>query len=165
MIDTFAQHEPTTELERAIRFYFQLSCSYGSRSKNFCIMQGYKYMPLRNLEKVKAASERLKQVIIEKQDFEKLIARFDTPNTFFYLDPPYYTKEHLYDREDANAFTKHEELAAILKQIKGKFLLSYNNEPYIRTLYQGFTIDEVEAQYTVSGAFQTETELLVRNYQ
>ena len=85
MFDSFAQHEPKTELERAIQFYFQLACSYGSRSKNFCIMQGYKYMPLRNLEKVKAASERLKQVIIEKQDFEKLIARFDTPNTFFYL--------------------------------------------------------------------------------
>ena len=128
-------------------------------------MQGYKYMPLRNLEKVKAASERLKQVIIEKKDFEKIIARFDTPNTFFYLDPPYYTKEHLYDREDANPFSKHDELATILKQIKGKFLLSYNNDPYISTLYQGFTIDEVEAQYTVSGTFQTETELLIRNYQ
>ncbi len=61
-------------------------------------------MPLRNLEKVKAASERLQQVIIEKQDFEEIISRFDTPNTFFYLDPPYYTKEHLYDREDADAF-------------------------------------------------------------
>jgi len=121
-------------------------------------------MPLRNLEKVKAASERLKQVIIEKQDFAKLIARFDTPNTFFYLDPPYYTKEHLYDRDDADAFTKHEELAAILKQIKGKFLLSYNNDPYIRDLYKSLVIEEVEAQYTVSGAFQTDVELLIRNY-
>jgi DNA adenine methylase len=65
--------------------------------------------------------------------------------------------EHFNDREDANAFTKHEERAAILKQIKGKFLLSYNNDPYIRTLYQGFTIYEVEAQYAVSGAFQTVT--------
>ncbi len=164
MFDNFMKHEPRTELERAIKFYYNLACSYGSRSKNFCIMQGYKYLPLRNLEKVKAASERLKQVIIEKQDFEKLITRSDTPNTFFYLDPPYYTKEHLYDREDANTFSKHEELATVLKNIKGKFLLSYNNDPYIRTLYQGFTIDEVEAQYTVSGAFQTETELLIRNY-
>ncbi len=102
-------------------------------------------MPLRNLEKVKAASERLRQVIIKKQDFEKLIARLYTPNTFFYLDPSYFTKEHLYDREDADAFTKHEELATILKHIKGKFLLFYNNDFYIRTLYQDFTIDEVEA--------------------
>jgi site-specific DNA-adenine methylase len=70
---------------------------------SICLAPGYKYMPLRNLEKVKAASERLKQVIFEKQDFEKIIARFDTPHTFFYLDPPYYTKEHLYDREDSRA--------------------------------------------------------------
>ena len=45
-------------------------------------------MPLRNLEKVKAASDRLKQVIIEKQPWEKSIARFDQPHTFVYLDPP-----------------------------------------------------------------------------
>jgi DNA adenine methylase len=161
LFEEFARHEFKTELERAVRFYFQLSCSYGSRSKNFCIMQGYKYMPLRQLEKVKAASERLQQVIIEKQDFEKILKRYDTPNSFFYLDPPYYTKEHLYNREDADAFTKHEELASALKNNKGKFLLSYNNDPHIRTLYQGFTIDEVEAQITVSGAFKTEAESLI----
>jgi len=160
----FAKHEPKTELERAVRFYFQLSCSYGSRSKNFCIMQGYKYMALRQLEKVKAASERLQNVIIEKQDFQKILKRYDTPNTFFYLDPPYYLHEHLYDREDAEAFTRHEEMATLLKQIKGKFLLSYNDDPYIRDLYKDFTIEEVEAQYTVSGSFQTEIELLIRNY-
>jgi len=164
LFDSFTQHAPKTELERAIRFYFQLSCSYGSRSKNFCIMQGYKYMPLRQLDKVKAASERLHQVIIEKQDFEKILKRYDAPSTFFYLDPPYFTKEHLYDREDAEAFTKHAEMAQLLKTIKGKFLLSYNDDPYIRNLYKGFTIETVEAQYTVSGSFQTETELLIRNY-
>lgn len=127
-------------------------------------MQGYKYMPLRQLEKVKVASERLQQVIIEKQDFEKIINRYDSPNTFFYLDPPYYTKEHLYDREDADAFTKHEEMAVLLRKIKGKFLLSYNNESYIKKLYKGFNIETVEAQYTVSGSFQTQTELMIRNY-
>jgi len=55
-------------------------------------------------------------------------------------------------------------LAEALKQIKGKFLLSYNNDPYIKQLYDGCIIDEVETQYSVSGAFQTETELLIRNY-
>ena len=55
MFDNFMQHEPRTELERAIKFYYNLACSYGSRSKNFCVNQSYKYMPLRNLEKVKEA--------------------------------------------------------------------------------------------------------------
>jgi len=127
-------------------------------------MQGYKYMPLRNLDKVKEASERLRDVIIEKQPWEKIVAKFDHPYTFFYLDPPYYTKEHLYKREDADAFNQHEELAEALKQIKGKFLLSYNNDLYIKQLYDGCIIEEVETQYTVSGAFQTEIELLIRNY-
>jgi DNA adenine methylase len=158
------KHEPRTELERAIKFYYNLACSYGSRSKNFCVNQGYKYMPLRNLDKVKEASERLRHVIIEKQPWEKIVSRFDHPHTFFYLDPPYYTKEYLYEREDADAFNQHKELADTLKQIKGKFLLSYNNDPYIRQLYQGCIIDEVETQYSVSGAFQTEVELLIRNY-
>ena len=122
-------------------------------------------MPLRNLDKVKEASERLRHVIIEKQPWEKIVARFDQPHTFFYLDPPYYTKEHIYEREDADAFNQHEELADALKQIKGKFLLSYNNDPYIKQLYDGCIIEEVETQYSVSGAFQTEVELLIRNYQ
>ncbi|HOI28107.1 MAG TPA: hypothetical protein PKZ15_11775, partial [Paludibacteraceae bacterium] len=72
--------------------------------------------------------------------------------------------EHIYEREDADAFNQHEELAKALKQIKGKFLLSYNNDPYIKQLYDGCIIEEVETQYSVSGAFQTETELLIRNY-
>lgn len=120
--------------------------------------------PLRNLEKAKAASERLRDVIIEKQPWEKIVAKFDHPYNFFYLDPPYYTKEHLYKREDADYFNQHEELAKTLKQIKGKFLLSYNNDTYIRQFYDGCVIEEVETQYTVSGVFQTETELLIRNF-
>lgn len=90
--------------------------------------------------------------------------RIYAPYTFFYLDPPYFTKEHLYKREDADYFNQHEELAKTLKQIKGKFLLSYNNDTYIRQFYDGCVIEEVETQYTVSGVFQTETELLIRNF-
>ncbi|MDD2332645.1 MAG: DNA adenine methylase [Candidatus Cloacimonetes bacterium] len=100
-----------------------------------------------------------------KAALEKIVARLDQPHTFFYPDPPYYTKEHIYEREYTDAFTQHEELTEALKQIKGKFLLSYNNDPYIKQLYDGCVIDEVETQYSVSGAFQTEIELLIRNYK
>lgn len=93
-----------------------------------------------------------------------IIACLDMPKALFDRDPHYETKEHQCDKGLASAFTKHDELAAILKQIKGKFLLFYNNDPYIHTLYRGFTIYEVEAQYAVTGAFQTVTELLIRNH-
>ena len=34
--------------------------------------------------------KRLNNVIIENEDFEKLIKMQDKENTFFYLDPPYF---------------------------------------------------------------------------
>ena len=88
---------------------------------NLYIKQCYKYKPLRNLENVKAALDRLIQVIIEKHDFEKIIARFDKPNNFFWLVLPYFTREHLLDRENADSFTKHEELVALLSRSKGSY--------------------------------------------
>jgi hypothetical protein len=51
-----------------------------------------------------------------------------------------------------------------LKQIKGKFCYLYNNDTYIGQFYVGCIIEEVETQYSVSGSFQTETELLIRNF-
>lgn len=83
---------------------------------------------------------------------------------FCCLNPPYYLHEHLYDHDYIEAFTRHEEIATLLKQVKGKFLLSYNNDPYIRDLYKDFTIEEVDAQYTVSGSILTEIGLRIRNY-
>ncbi|HPB08474.1 MAG TPA: hypothetical protein PK802_02140 [Candidatus Cloacimonadota bacterium] len=44
---------------------------------------------------MKAASDRLKQVIIEKQPWEKTVSRFDQPHTFFYLDSPLYQGTYL----------------------------------------------------------------------
>lgn len=73
------------------------------------------------------SSNRLELVQIENMDAVRLIASKDTPETFFYIDPPYvnaaqghyggYTQEHF------NA------LLEVLATIKGKFLLSsYPNE-------------------------------------
>lgn len=156
-----------TELERAVRFYYMIAVSYGSQSKNFCLMQGHKYLPLKTLEKVKKASARLQNVVIEKTDYEKLILRVDTENTFFYIDPPYYKRENFYKRDDAEAFSGHNKLSELLLDLKGKFILSYNDDPYIKNLYSSkkFILQTVEAPYTISGKNQIQTELLIRNFE
>jgi DNA adenine methylase len=55
-----------------------------------------------------------------------VIEKYDGPNTYFYTDPPYYIvgegdyySNHDFDRDD------HERLADCLKNIQGKFSLSY----------------------------------------
>ncbi len=161
VFDEYMKTEPTTELGRAVRFYYLLGCSYGSQSKNFCINRGYRYLPLRNPDKLLKASERLRHVIIERKKWQDLISRYDSETTLFYLDPPYYDHERLYKRDDAEAFNEHEELARALMKIKGKFILSYNDCKEIRHLYAGAQITEVTATYSVSGKWSTETELII----
>jgi DNA adenine methylase len=155
---------PRTELDRAAIFYYRLACSYGGFSRIFTILQKQHYLPLRSLEKVKEAAERLRHVIIENMDFEKLIGRYDSPTTFFYLDPPYFTKESFYKRDNIEAFDRHGELARVLHGIKGKFILSYNDHEAIRALYSDLRIDTVDAPYTLGQRHSSVPELLIRNF-
>ncbi len=63
----------------------------------------------------------------------------------------------------------HERLAAALRQTKGKWLLSYNDHPEIRKLYDWATgIDEVSVRYSINRKRQGQPpapELLIRNYE
>ncbi|RMG80634.1 MAG: hypothetical protein D6712_17880 [Chloroflexi bacterium] len=70
-----------------------------------------------------------------------------------------YTGEPTFSAED------HALLADILKRIKGKFLISYNNVPEIRELYSGYNIQEVKTKYSISSqGHQDVREILVKNY-
>lgn len=64
--------------------------------------------------------------VVENLDFQEVIEKYDSPTTYFYTDPPYYIvgegdyySNHDFDRDD------HERLANCLKNIQGKFSLSY----------------------------------------
>jgi DNA adenine methylase len=90
--------------------------------------------------------------------------RFDKPDTFFYLDPPYYGNEKEYGegifcRED---FIK---IAALLRGLKGKFILSINDHPRMREIFRGFKVSKVRILYTCAkGGNKPVTELLISNY-
>ena len=76
--------------------------------------------------------ERLSTVCIECVDFRKILNNYDTPDTLFYLDPPYVPetrKSGVYKNELTN--NDHVELVDLLNNMQGKFLLSgYNNDLY-----------------------------------
>ena len=72
----------------------------------------------------------------------ELTLRYDKKDVFFYLDPPYYGSEKYYQVQFSE--DEHIKLAEMLKQVKGKFLLSYNDCDYVRELYSQFNIEAVE---------------------
>ncbi|SCJ25553.1 Site-specific DNA methylase [uncultured Ruminococcus sp.] len=89
-----------------------------------------------------------------------MIKVYDRPNALFYCDPPYNTKEKIYN----NPFTQndHERLNRSLSNIKGRFILSYNDDEYIRELYKDYNITAVERQNNLSSG--TYKELIITNY-
>jgi DNA adenine methylase len=65
---------------------------------------------------------RLQQAQIECCDALRIIQSRDTPETFFYLDPPYVGTEM--GHYDGYTQTDFDSLLGLLKGIQGKFLLS-----------------------------------------
>ncbi len=68
--------------------------------------------------------KRFEKIVAHNESYEDFIPIVDSPDTFLYLDPPYYNTESLYAFHSFG-LEDHEKLANILKECKSKWLLSY----------------------------------------
>jgi DNA adenine methylase len=102
-------------------------------------------------------------------DFEDVIKEFDSPTTYFYVDPPYWKTENYYSNHDFDR-EDHERLADCLKGIQGKFSLSYYdfqllNEWFPKEEYKWEKKEFAKAAAAKKGKAQNMgEELLIMNY-
>ena len=135
--------EGYTDIQKAARFLFLLSRSFGGRGQHFGTSYESSIKSAGGIiERIEPISKRLDKAIIENLDFAILIPQYDTENAFFYCDPPY-SQGAGYITSSTKDF-RHEELRDLLKNIKGRFLLSYDDAPLIRELYKDFNIISIE---------------------
>lgn len=97
--------ETLTDIQRAARFYYISKSSFGARLTNPSWGVATTTHPRLNLlrleEDLSQAHLRLSRTHIECKPYQEVITRFDKPDTFFYVDPPYwdcegdYGKRHL----------------------------------------------------------------------
>jgi DNA adenine methylase len=142
---------PETDIvERARRFYIRSRQSFGSGEGEYSTGWRYQANTKRgtscidewnSIEHLWNAAERLKAVQIECDDALKCIGRFDTPDTLYYVDPPYlfetrHSDEHRYAHELTNQ--QHIELADVLKAVQGMVLISGYESPLYDELYAGW---------------------------
>lgn len=147
-----------TDIQRAAMFYVLVKLSYGADCQAYRCDK--KNISPDYLEKIE---ERLKSgsgVVIEHKDFENLIQVYDRPGALFYCDPPYHTTEKYYDAVFLNS--DHERLNACLKGMKGRFILSYNDDAYVRDLYKDFDMIAVQRQNNLAGGRYR--ELIIKNF-
>lgn len=150
-----------TDIQRAARFFILIKESYGSALHSFGMMNNNLQTAVEYLNEVSA---RLRRTVIDNLDFEQLITLYDRESSLFYLDPPYFSAEKVYK----NKFTKedHIRLQHSLNNIKGKFILSYNDCMEIRNLYKDYNI--IDTSRTDSLVSKTHSrqyaEIIIKNY-
>ena len=106
--------------------------------------------------KYKAYKYHLDKIsIVSNLDYKDIIKKYDSKDSFFYVDPPYYGREKYYINHN---FTEesHSELADTLNSIKGRFALSYYLFDGLEELYPKC---KFESKKTIMG-----TEYLIMNY-
>jgi DNA adenine methylase len=155
-----------TDIQRAARMFYLHKNSFAGLIRN----PSYAYTLTRpsklNLERVpeiiEKAHRRLQRVQIERQPYEQILVRYDRPTTLFYLDPPYWNRKlYRFNFTEAD-FVKLKER---LEKIRGKFILSLDDRPEVRTLFHRFRFRKVEITYTVQkSANKRYPELLITNF-
>lgn len=73
-------------------------------------------------DRLQKAKERLAGVKIHSEDYRKVMAKYDGPDAFFFLDPPY-TKT---DQNLGERGFDHKEFWSFLGKLKGKFMVTYD---------------------------------------
>lgn len=155
-----------TDLERSARFYYLQRIAFGGKvtGRNFgvCMDRGARFDITRLAPELAELHARLAGVIIEKLHYADFLTRYDRPTTLFYLDPPYYGSESDYGR---TLFSRDdfERLSAQLAQLKARWLLSLNDVPDVRRIFDGFSIESVRTTYSVGGGARAKTvgEILI----
>lgn len=125
---------------------------------------------------------KLRYLQTENQDCRALIRQYDSPGTFFYVDPPYFKLEDYYTN-NSFGYADHVELLELLQNIQGRFALSYYYFTELEQLlprtqyhwheqktYTNNGLQRVQDAVTKSGrqakGIRPErTEVLIMNYQ
>jgi len=153
---------PTGELddvERARRFYVRVQMSFGGKGKTF----GYavaKNLPLSYYNKIAlfpAFHDRLKNVIIENDDFEKIFRRYDSPETFFFCDPPYIRHSIRSDFLNLEMSEEdHRRLIETVLNVKGKvLLLGFRHQLYEQLTAAGWRAVSLRVPICIRNPHQT----------
>lgn len=148
---------PTTEYKKFLKTYLLYRLSYFGL--------GQTYGKPRINSKFEGYMERLNSVDISKEDWKKVVDKYNDKDTFFYLDPPvsHTSVEYKYPPVDVH------ELISVLKTIKGLFCLTYANTYIKKELFKDFNVYTVETNYvgekSKGGQSKKTKEYVITNYK
>lgn len=144
--------ETLTDIQRAARFFYLQQNAFGGKVDGQTFGTATTTPPGLNLlrleENLSAAHLRLSGAYIENLPWQKCLEMYDRPHTLFYMDPPYWATEG-YGVQFG--FDQYEDMAARMRTLQGRAIVSLNDHPDIRRAFEGFHIEATDIRYTVGG--------------
>lgn len=159
--------ETLTDIQRAARFYYLQRNCFGGKVVGQNFGTATTAAPGLNLlrieEELSAAHLRLASVFVENLHWHDCVTRYDREHTLFFCDPPYWETEG-YGVDFP--LEEYEWLAEMARTIKGLMVITVNDHPEMRRVFEGLPFDVVGITYSVSspGVERRQTgELIIRN--
>ncbi len=142
----FREQPGLTDVQRAARWYTVQRLSFGGRGKHYGKSKkagGSAYASRESrLASIEMLSARLDRVNVEHLDWRAFLDQYDCDTTAFFLDPPYVEGMQY----DVGAWTEtdHIDLAERVLALEGGWVLTYDDTPLVRRLYEGCMIERFE---------------------
>ena len=142
-----------TDVQRAHRFYYLIMAGWGGEARyprfQTSIRDGGHgnrlVGALKSLrERINPIHHRLQTVIIENMDWQDCVARYDSPTTAIYMDPPYWGNGVNY-KFNMRGADDHRSIAEQLGRTQGFWLLSSYDTPEIRDLFSGYEVTPIQS--------------------
>ncbi len=164
------QHpEMFSKVKRAWSFYYLANTSM------FSILDNQMNTPSSSLKPIKTFNNkgerynqeienRLKNTFIESRDALYVLTRHDDPDTFHFIDPPYFNA----DMGHYKGYTKEDFIALldVVAKLEGKFLLTCYPSDVVTEYAEKYNwiVENHDMQLSAGGKGKRKTEVFVRNY-
>jgi DNA adenine methylase len=160
-------------VEKAFRFYYMITHSFsfmlhGYHAVRFDWASSQQASYLNKVEALDTIYERIKEVHFRNEDVFDMLPRYDKPDVFMYLDPPYVQGGYAYGEFIGGKPWTDQDAMKLREMIHGfknaKVLLSVDNgEFYVKEGWKMMVMDK-GGRITKAGATPNR-ECLVANYE
>lgn len=161
--------ETLTDIQRAARFYYLQHHAFAGKVSGQSFGTGTT-QPSINLmrieESLSAAWQRLAGTYVEHLPWLACAEKYDRAHTFHYMDPPYWQTAG-YGLEFG--FEQYEQMAEFMRRCKGRVMVSINDHPDIRRVFEGFHFEQLDIRYSTTnkreGSAEVTGELVIMNWE
>jgi DNA adenine methylase len=160
------------DLERASAFFIfnRITFSGTTESGGFSEQAFHGRFTESSIVRLKEFSKILPHTKITNLDYQEVV-NTEGSNVFIFLDPPYHaaTKSALYGKRGSlHKGFDHERFAETMKNCPHKWLITYDDSPYIRDLFSFSNIITWDAVYGMKNVAENSTqigkELFISNF-